>query len=101
VIPLLQNNGNLPFGIRDYSANLKPDASEIQALVKQSGKVTGYKLSNGKTVSKTDAVALAKAGEIKNVGVATRKGNEYLRALPDGNEGNNLSNLPSISASVN
>ena len=33
---------------------------------------------------------------LKCVAVATRKGNEYLRSLPDENENNNLGNLPSI-----
>ena len=42
---------------------------------------------------------MAKAGEIKGVGVAHRKDSEYLKSLPDGSEGNNLGNLPSISAS--
>lgn len=90
--------GNLPLGINTFTPVPKPDAKEITALVKQGGKVTGYKLSNGQSVSKADAVSLAKAGGIKNVGVATRKGSEYLRALPDGSEGNNLGNLPSISS---
>lgn len=96
-----QNNGILPVGINAFTPDPKPDAKEIKALVKHSGKVTGYELSNGEIVSKADGVALAKAGEIKHVGVATRKGNEYLRTLPDGSEGNNLSNLPSVTADIN
>ncbi len=39
---------------------------------------------------------LARQGEIKGVGVASRNGNEYLKSLPDGTENNNLSNLPSV-----
>ena len=39
---------------------------------------------------------LAKNGGIRGVGVGIRKGTEYLKALPDGSEGNNLGNLPSI-----
>ena len=89
--------GNLPLGINAFVPEPKPDAKNITALIKQNGRITGYKLSDGQTVSKADGVALAKWGEIKNVGVATRKGNEYLRSLPDGSEGNNLGNLPSIS----
>ncbi len=95
---MLNSYGNLPIGINTFTPNPKPDAKEITALVKQSGKVTGYQLSNGQKVSKSDAVTLAKEGEIKNVGVATRKGNEYLRSLPDGSEGNNLGNLPSVTS---
>lgn len=74
----------------------KPDAKEIVALVKDSGKVTGYQLSDGQILSKEKGVEAAKQGDIKGVGVATRKGNEYLKSLPDGREDNNLSNLPSV-----
>jgi len=91
------SNQNLPLGINSFTPVPKPDAKEIVALVKQGGRIAGYQLSNGQSVSKADAVNLAKAGDIKNVGVATRKGSEYLRALPDGSEGNNLGNLPSVS----
>lgn len=100
VISLSQGYGNLPFGINSFTPDPKPDAKQITKLIKKSGKVTGYELSNGILVSKEEGVALAKSGDIKNVGVATRKGNEYLRALPDGSEGNNLGNLPSVIADV-
>lgn len=74
----------------------KPDAKDIVALVKDSGKVTGYQLSDGQVLNKEEGVEAARQGEIKGVGIATRKGNEYLKSLPDGREDNNLSNLPSI-----
>lgn len=66
-------------------------------MVKNSGRVTGYQLSNGSTVSKEEGVAMAKAGEIQGVGVAHRKDSEYLKSLPDDTEDNNLGNLPSVS----
>lgn len=75
----------------------KSDAKEIIGLVKNSGRITGYQLSDGSTVTKEEGVALAKEGEIKNVGIAHRKDTEYLKSLPDGTENNNLGNLPSIS----
>ena len=75
----------------------KSDAKDIVGLVKSRGRITGYQLSDGRTVSKEDGVAMAKAGDIKGVGVAHRKDSEYLKTIPDGNEGNNLSNLPSVS----
>ncbi|SHO46127.1 DUF3892 domain-containing protein [Anaerocolumna xylanovorans] len=74
----------------------KPDAKEIVALVKESGKVTGYKLSDGHILNKEEGVEAAKQGDIKGVGVATRNGSEYLKSLPDGREDNNLSSLPSV-----
>ena len=39
---------------------------------------------------------MAKAGEIKNVGVAHRKDTEYLKSIPDGSEENNLGSLPTV-----
>ena len=89
--------GNLPANINTGIPDPKPDAQTITQLVKHGGKVDGYRLSNGKTITKEEGVELAKAGEIRGVAVATRNGREYLRSLPDGSENNNLGNLPSIS----
>lgn len=90
-------NSGLPSSINKYNPEPKSDAKSITALVKTGGKVTGYQLSDGNTVTKNEGVELAKQGDIKGVGVATRNGNEYLRTLPDQSENNNLSNLPSVS----
>jgi len=74
----------------------KADAKEIVALVKASGKVSGYKLSDGNVVDKQEGVALARQGDIEGVGISNRNGSEYLKSLPDNKEDNNLGNLPSI-----
>lgn len=74
------------------------NACKITGLVKKSGKITGYQLSNGDIVNKQEGINLARQGEIKGVGVASRNGNEYLKSLPDGDEDNNLSNLPTVRA---
>ncbi len=87
----------LAYAALDEIPNTNADAKEIVGLVKSSGKITGYQLSDGTTVSKEDAVAMAKAGDIEGVGIAHRKDNEYLKSLPDGTENNNLGNLPSVS----
>jgi len=73
------------------------DAATITALVKDSGKVVGYQLSNGQTLNKEEGVALAKHGGIQGVGISERNGTEYLKSIPDGTESNNLSSLPSVS----
>jgi Protein of unknown function (DUF3892) len=40
---------------------------------------------------------MAKSGEIAGVSVSiSRKGEEYLRSLPDQDENNNLSSLPTV-----
>lgn len=81
----------------DSIPEAKPDAKDIVGLVKTEGRVNGYRLSDGTTVSKEEGVALAKEGQINGVGIAHRDGKEYLKSIPDGNESNNLSNLPSTS----
>ena len=72
------------------------DALSIVGLKKDSGKVTGYKLSNGQVIDKDAAVNLARSGGIMGVGISRRDGNEYLKSLPDDDEGNNLSHLPTV-----
>ena len=87
----------LAYAALDEIPNPKSDAKEVVGLVKSGGRITGYQLSDGTNVTKEEGVAMAKAGDIQGVGVAHRKDNEYLKALPDGEENNNLGNLPSIS----
>lgn len=87
----------LAYAALDDVPTPKSDASEIVGLIKSSGRITGYQLSDGSIVSKEEGVSLAKAGEIQGVGIAHRKDSEYLKSLPDGTENNNLGNLPSIS----
>ena len=78
----------------------KKNAKEIIGLVKKGGKITGYQLSDNRIVDKEEGVALAKAGEIAGVGIAHRRGTEYLKSIPDGTDENNLSHLPTVKASV-
>lgn len=76
-----------------------PNAQRIVGLVREHGKVTGYQLSGGTVLQKAEAVSLAKQGGILDVGVAHRGNTEYLKAIPDGREQNNLSCLPSVTPS--
>lgn len=73
------------------------NAKHIVGLVKESGRITGYQLSDNSIVEKQQAVDMAKQGQIAGVGIAHRGDTEYLKSIPDGSENNNLSNLPSIS----
>lgn len=98
----MKNNANtdhhgLPLNINIMNPVVNKDAQSIKRLIKAGGKVTGYELSGGQILSKTDGVALAKQGGIRGVAIATRNGSEYLRSYPDSNENNNLGNLPSRS----
>lgn len=81
----------------DQIPHTNANAKRIVGLVKQGGKVTGYKLSDDSIISKPQAVSMAKQGEIADVGIAHRKDSEYLKSIPDGGENNNLGNLPSVS----
>lgn len=89
--------GRMPITINKEVPNPNSDAQNITALIKHSGEVTGYALQDGTRLSKEDGVTLAKAGGINGVAVGvSKKGEEYLRSLPDQNENNNLSSLPTI-----
>lgn len=91
--------GNLPANINMMNPVPNADAKNISKLIRKNGKVDGYELSDGSILTKPQGVALAKQGGIRGVAIASRNGSEYLRSLPDGNESNNLGDLPSISNS--
>ena len=86
-----------PEGINKHASKAGEDGLSVVGLVKKSGKISGYQLSDGSKVSKEQGVQLAREDKIKGVAVATNQGTEYLRALPDSADGNNLGNLPSVS----
>lgn len=93
------SNPILNFNNEDLTSNshLDTDKNSIKAIMKHSGEITGYELSNGDQITKERGVELAKAGAISGVSVATSiKGEEYLRSLRDDDESNNLSSLPVI-----
>jgi len=96
---MAENHNSSALPLTDMKEIPKPhsSATTITALIKDSEKVVGYQLSDGQRLDKVEAVALAKQGGIQGVGISERDGNEYLKSIPDGAEGNNLSNLPSMS----
>ena len=81
----------------DQIPQAAPDAKRIVGLVKEGGRFRGYKLSDETLVSKPEAVSMAKQGQIAGVGIAHRGDTEYLKAIPNGDENDNLGNLPSVS----
>ncbi|WP_315080538.1 DUF3892 domain-containing protein [uncultured Clostridium sp.] len=90
--------GGVPTNITKEVTTPNSNAQSISAVIKNSGEITGYELSNGQRISKEEGVKMAKDGNIAGVSVSvSRKGEEYLRSLPDQNESNNLSALPTIS----
>jgi len=81
----------------DQIPQANANAKRIVGLVKEGGRITGYQLSDNSIVEKQQAVNMARQGQIAGVGIAHRGDTEYLKAIPDGSENNNLSNLPAIS----
>lgn len=81
----------------DQIPEANSNAKRIVGLVKESGRITGYQLSDNTVVKKQLAVDMAKQGQISGVGIAHRGDTEYLKSIPDDNENNNLGNLPSVS----
>lgn len=92
----MDNMQGLPLRAFEEIPETKTDAREIVALVKDSGKVTGYKLSDGQIVDKAQGLSMAKQGDIDGVGIAVNQGSEYLKSIPNGDEEKNLGNLPAI-----
>ena len=81
----------------DQISQANSNAKQIVGLVKESGRITGYQLSDNSVVEKQQAVDMVKQGQIAGVGIAHRGDTEYLKSIPDGSEHNNLGNLPSVS----
>ncbi|MCL2030314.1 MAG: DUF3892 domain-containing protein, partial [Oscillospiraceae bacterium] len=72
----------------------KSSAQRIVAIRKEGGSIAAYRLAGGRILNKQDAVEFAKLGEIADVCISHRDGAEFLKALPDGTDRNNLSSLP-------
>ena len=86
---------NLAMLSLDFVPEEQPDAKEITKIIKHGNIVVGYEIGNEFSVTKEEAIEMVKEGKIKNVGIAHRKGNIYLKSIPDSNWNNNLNNLPS------
>ena len=91
------DNQNLVKNTLDQIPQAKSNAKRIVGLVKEGGRITGYQLSDNTIVEKQQAVTMARNGQIADVGIALRGDTEYLKSIPNGNENDNLGNLPSVS----
>lgn len=70
--------------------------SKIVAVRKEGVEIMEYQLDNGEIIDKATAVQMTKDGEIEDVFVSNRDGHEYIKSSQDGDEENNLQNLPEI-----
>ena len=63
----------------------------------EKGVIQQYKLDNNKVVNVNKAIQMVKDNKIENCNVfTTRNGSEAIRSNNDGNESNNLDNLPTF-----
>ena len=92
-----EKDGNIQILSHAKVIQANPNTKRIVGLVKEGGRITGYQLSDETFVFKPEAVFMAKQGQIAGVGIAHRGGTEYLKAIPNGRENDNLGNLPSVS----
>lgn len=73
---------------------------QIKAVHKQDGKITQYKLTNGKTVDKDTCISMVQEGKIENCHVGKARNGEQFVATDRGKEGQdkttNLSDLPTF-----
>lgn len=66
----------------------------VKVKKNSNGEITDYVLSNGKTVSKMEGVKMAEEGLLDGVIIShSKKGEAYLKSIPDGKEKNNLEEL--------
>lgn len=70
--------------------------TKIQKVRKnEDGDITDVMLDNGNVYNISEAISLAKSGQIDGVIVGRAKnGREYLRSEPNDNPNDNLDNLP-------
>lgn len=62
----------------------------------ENGANTHYKLSDGRIVTRAEAVAMYRRGELPGYHIITVDGIEYLRDNPDTREEDNIDNQPLI-----
>lgn len=60
------------------------------------GDITDFKMDNGQEIGYSQAVQMAKNGQIDQVDVFNKYGREIIRSEPDSDKSNNLSNLPTF-----
>ena len=63
---------NLDKNTLDQIPKANSNAKHIVGPIKEGGRITGYKLSDETSVSKPEAVSMAKQGQIAGVGIAHR-----------------------------
>jgi len=77
--------------------NEKTQSTICKVRKNEQGVITEVMLKDGQVYSVDEAIQLAKDNLIEGVNVGRSKdGTEFLRSYPDGEEDNNLDNLPTF-----
>ena len=81
--------GEVPLG------NNVVETHEIVAVKRDSGEITAYKLEDGTVIDKATAVQMCESGQLPGYRVGVSRDDElYIRGVGDGDESNNLRNMP-------
>jgi hypothetical protein len=77
--------------------NINNKSKIIKVRKNREGDITDVMIDNGNVYSIDEAITLAKDHLIEGVNVGTaRNGREYLRSNPNGDESDNLDNIPTF-----
>lgn len=77
---------------------MKDTTKIIKVRKNNDGDITDIMLQNGSIFSINEAIMMARDNKIEGVNVGKAKnGREFLRSDPNGNEDDNLDNLPTFS----
>lgn len=77
--------------------NENNDIRIVKVKKNSEGDITDVMLNDGATYSIDEAISLAKNGTIQGVNVGQAKnGREFIRSNPNGQENDNLDNMPSF-----
>lgn len=81
--------GEVPLG------NNVVETHKIVAVRRDSREITAYKLEDGTVIDKATAVQMCEAGQLPDYKVGVSRDDElYIRGVGDGDESNNLRNMP-------
>lgn len=79
-----------------YSQEIEPQTQhKVVAVRKDDQNIIAYKLEDGTVLDVAGAVTMCQNGQLEGVRVGvSRAGTEFIRGVADGDDSNNLDNLP-------
>ncbi|MNI86406.1 hypothetical protein D3C73_1435010 [compost metagenome] len=94
----LSNNGISDVNVSGNQVSFvqNQQGRKITHVRKEGSDIVAYKLDDGTVADEQEIVALAQQGMLPGYQVSSREGQQYIRSYPDGDESNNLQNLPTF-----